>query len=257
MAEDFVELGIEGIDKLVDKHFHKVPNRYVDPHTYHPRCRRRGRGGNRSEESEESGESDVEPEDAYGTRPEEPYQRDRRNKYADNGGYGYGYIPPSQQTRDQYGQDDWTRRRPERLVRRSSSHPTILRGDDRETGRARSRRRSLSDDKGQNDAKGGSRGGGGAIGKPASKTDAVSLTLLGLAAAGLAATSVMTMMKHRERTKEIEEIKRAGRRNGKGDRGENSNSGQRERSTGQRHDQPAEGRRTKGGGKGGGSGGRR
>jgi hypothetical protein len=37
MAEDLIELGIEGIDKLVDKHFHKVPDKYIDPHTYNPR----------------------------------------------------------------------------------------------------------------------------------------------------------------------------------------------------------------------------
>ena len=241
MAEDFVELGIEGIDKIIDKHFHKVPDRYVDPHTYHPRCRRRGRRG---DQSDESGESDVEPENRYDMKPEELYQRDRRNGAPSEG--DYGYVPPSQQTRDPYRQDDWTRRRPEGLVRRSSSQPGGSRRDERETGVA-SRRRSLSGERRPNDAKGGSRGGGG-LEKPASKTDAVSLTLLGLAAAGLAATSVMTVMKHRERTKELEEKQRGGRRSGKGDRGENLNAGQRERSSGRRRDQPVEGRRTKGGG---------
>lgn len=50
MAEDIIELGIEGIDKLVDKHFHKVPDKLVDKHTYHPHCRARGSGERRRDE---------------------------------------------------------------------------------------------------------------------------------------------------------------------------------------------------------------
>jgi hypothetical protein len=35
--EDFIELGIEGIDKIVDGHFHKLPNETFLSETYNPR----------------------------------------------------------------------------------------------------------------------------------------------------------------------------------------------------------------------------
>lgn len=35
--EDFIELGIEGADKVVDKHFDKLPEKYLHKHTYTPR----------------------------------------------------------------------------------------------------------------------------------------------------------------------------------------------------------------------------
>lgn len=39
---DFIELGLEGADKLIDKHFHKVPDKYTDPATYKPKRMRKG-----------------------------------------------------------------------------------------------------------------------------------------------------------------------------------------------------------------------
>ncbi|KAE9366086.1 hypothetical protein N431DRAFT_430247 [Stipitochalara longipes BDJ] len=247
MAEDFVELGIEGIDKLVDKHFHKMPNKYIDPHTYHPRCRNRGRGGNRSDED---GESDAGDDGASGPRTEDSYQNQRINRSFNENGYGYGYLPPSQQMRDPGIQDGWTRRRPEGLVRRSSSQPGQFRESDIETERRpRRRRRSLSDERKPNDAKTRSRGGKG-HGKGPSKTDAVSLTLFGIAAASLAASGVMSVIKHRDRTRDIEENVKGGGREERGDRGENLKAGKRERSRGSHRDQRAEGRRIKGGGGG-------
>jgi hypothetical protein len=250
MAEDFVELGIEGVDKLVDKHFHRLPDRYIDPHTYLPRCRRHERGG--GNKSAENGESDTECEGAYDPRPEETYQRQRMNRSPMKDSYGYGHLPSSQQPREQATQEDWGRRRSEGLVRRSSSQPGNFTEDDRErqtrAAPRRRRRRSLSDERRPNETKAGSRRGSGhEKGPPPSKTDAVSLTLLGIAAASLAASGVMTVIKHRDRTKELQENTKGRERNGK-DRGEDSKASKREGSSGGRRDKPAEGRRTKGGG---------
>ncbi|RDW75149.1 hypothetical protein BP6252_06291 [Coleophoma cylindrospora] len=61
--EDFVELGIEGIDKVVDKHFHKLPDSALHGSTYHPRQvkklnpRRRSRHKRRSSTSSLSSEA--------------------------------------------------------------------------------------------------------------------------------------------------------------------------------------------------------
>ncbi|KAN0090178.1 hypothetical protein V8E51_018757 [Hyaloscypha variabilis] len=148
--------------------------------------------------------------------------------------------------------EDWRRRRSEGLVRRSSSQPGNFREDDREretrAAPRRRRRRSLSDERRPNETKAGSRRGSWhEKGPPPSKTDAVSLTLLGIAAASLAASGVMTVIKHRDRTKELQENTKGRERNGK-DRGEDSKASKREGSSGGRRDKPAEGRRTKGGG---------
>ena len=35
--EDCIELGIEAVDKCVDKHFHKLPDKALHSRTYHPR----------------------------------------------------------------------------------------------------------------------------------------------------------------------------------------------------------------------------
>ncbi|KAH6679769.1 hypothetical protein B0J14DRAFT_306140 [Halenospora varia] len=35
--EDFIELGIEGVEKVVDKHFHRVPDKYLHKDAYNPR----------------------------------------------------------------------------------------------------------------------------------------------------------------------------------------------------------------------------
>ncbi|KAI9642448.1 hypothetical protein NHQ30_009253 [Ciborinia camelliae] len=35
--DDFIELGIEAVDKCVDKHFHKLPDKALHSETYHPR----------------------------------------------------------------------------------------------------------------------------------------------------------------------------------------------------------------------------
>ncbi|KAH8684853.1 hypothetical protein BGZ60DRAFT_560485 [Tricladium varicosporioides] len=61
--EDFIELGIESVDKVVDKHFHKVPDKYLHKDTYNPRNipvlgteankrRQRRRNQNSSEDSQ-------------------------------------------------------------------------------------------------------------------------------------------------------------------------------------------------------------
>ncbi|KAG9241254.1 hypothetical protein BJ878DRAFT_545426 [Calycina marina] len=37
MASDFIELGMEGIDKIVDKHFHRLPDKALHKSTYYPK----------------------------------------------------------------------------------------------------------------------------------------------------------------------------------------------------------------------------
>lgn len=238
MAEDFIELGIEGIDKMVDKHFHKLPDKLIDKHTYHPHCRRRKNGERRSDDKSDSAESDVDV--AYNPRSGESFQRRRMSRSPDAYNLGYGYIPPSPNIRGFNTQDGRTRRRQEGLVRRSSSQPGGVRDGGRERRR---RRRSLSDDRGRNTAKAGS--GGKGDGKGQSTTEIVVLTLLGIAAGGLAGVAASGVMSSMERKRE--EGDRG--ENVRGDRGDNRRVDERGRTGGGHHDQPGEGRRTKGGGR--------
>jgi hypothetical protein len=226
MASDFIELGIEGIDKLVDKHFHKVPDKYVNPHTYHVHRRRHQHGQKTRDDEEESssGDSGV----GYDPRPEQSHQHQRMSRPRDANGYEYGYLPLSSH---RLGPDTWdsrARQRPEGLVRRSSSQPVGLRDSDREKGRGERirdrRRRSLSGNRGRNSAKTES-------GKGQKKTGTVALTLLGIAAGSLAASAVIDMMDRKR------------------DRGEKVRVDEGGRSSGGHRDGRAEGMRTKGGGR--------
>ena len=229
MAEDLVELGIEGFDKLVDKHFHKVPDKYVDPRTYHiHRRRHRHREGERDEEESSASESDVAPN----LRTEESYPRQSRQP--DESGYGYGYLPRSPTMYGTNGQDGGARRRPDGLARRSSSQPGRYRESGKEKDRGlkiRERRRSHSDNRGGNMEPTGSRRGNG-DGKGESKSGTVALALLGIAAGGLAASALMSA---REKKREGEEISKV-------DHTEMSSGGY-------HHDQRAGGRRATGKGR--------
>lgn len=228
MAEDLVELGIEGFDKLVDKHFHKVPDKYVDPRTYHiHRRRHRHREGGEDEEESSTSESDV----AYNSRTEEFYPRQSRQP--DESGYGYGYLPRSPTMYGGDGQDRGARRRPDGLARRSSSQL----GRYRESGRGKDRgmktresRRIHNDNRGGNRAQIGSRRDNG-DGKGESKAGTVALALLGIATGGLAASAFMSA------------------REKKGEGEEGSKLDHREMSSGGYHDQRAGGRRTTGKGR--------
>lgn len=230
MAEDLVELGIEAFDKLVDKHFHKVPDKYVDPRTYHiHRRRHRHREGGRDEEESSASESDV----AYNSRTEESYPRQSRQPDESGYGYGYGYPPRSPTMYGADGQAGGARRRPDGLARRSSSQPGRYRESGREKERRmkiRERRRSHSDNRGGNTAQTGSRRDNGDA-KGESKAGTVALALLGIAAGGLAASAFMSV---REKRREGEE---------------NSKVDHREISSGGYHDHRAGGRRTTGKGR--------
>ncbi|TAQ85699.1 hypothetical protein B7494_g5970 [Chlorociboria aeruginascens] len=61
---DFVELGIEGVDKVIDKHFHRLPNAALQSKTYHPRnikkIRRKHRRSSPSTKSSSSEDIDQE-----------------------------------------------------------------------------------------------------------------------------------------------------------------------------------------------------
>ena len=179
MAEDLIELGIEGIDKLVDKHFHKVPDKYIDPHTYHPRRWRRHGDGEESEENE--------------NLPRVDYDASKDYEYI---------VPPS--TSGIGIQDNRRRKRRDNLVRRSSSQPGVPRDNDREKTigdreQDRRRRKSLSDER-RRDIEGVGRENGNGGGQ--NKTEKVVLTLLGAAVGGLAVRAV---------------IDRLDRKSGKGD----------------------------------------
>jgi hypothetical protein len=222
MASDLLELGIEGIDKLVDKHFHKVPDKYVNPHTYHVHRRRHRHEKTRDDKEESSsGDSDV----TNDPRPEESYQHPRMSRLRDAKSYKYGYSLPHPTVLGPDPQDGRVRRMPEGLVRRSSSQPVRLRENDREKGRGERtrerRRRSLSDERG--------RGEGSRHRKGQNKTRTV-LTLLGIAAGGLAVSAAIGVIDRKR------------------DEGANLRRDERGRSGGSRRDQRAEGSRTKGGG---------
>jgi hypothetical protein len=288
MAEDFIELGIEGIDKLVDKHFHKVPDKYVDKHTYHPHCRKRGRGERKVDEGRCS---DSDCEVAKDPGQGESFQRQKMSRSPDTSGYEYGHIPPSSRRRGEDSQDVRAQRRddprfgpsyehqrtnrspdarahryeysapggygygyslPSRAtlgldsregrglqtregpVKRSSSQP----GRVRESGRGKEgvkkrRRRSVSDDRGNNKTKTGSGGGNGS-----GKIESVVLTLLGIAAGGLAGVAASGVLSAMDRKRE----------NGAG--GENRRAETHEKEIrGSRRDHQAGASRTKGGGR--------
>jgi hypothetical protein len=238
MAEDFIELGIEGIDKMVDKHFHRVPNKVIDKLTYHPHRRRGRRGERRSDGESDSAGSDADA--AYDPRSGAAHQHRRMSRSPDAYNLGYGYMPPPPNIRGFNAQDERTRRRREGLVRRSSSQPGGVRDGGRERRR---RRRSLSDDRGRNTGGTGS-GGGKGDGKGQSTTETVVLTLLGIAVGGLAGVAASGVMSSMEKERE-------GRERGenvRGSRGDNSRIDEKGKTGGGRHDQRGEGTRTKGGG---------
>lgn len=80
---DFIELGLEGCDKLIDKHFDKLPNHYTDPQTYrHPRRSRtqRHQEGQEQEQGQRkrgqsAGESDYynQPKHIRSPSPPSPF----------------------------------------------------------------------------------------------------------------------------------------------------------------------------------------
>src|SRR4051812_39878987 len=37
MAAPFIALGLKGADAMIDKHFHKIPDKYMHPNTYTPK----------------------------------------------------------------------------------------------------------------------------------------------------------------------------------------------------------------------------
>ncbi|KUJ16048.1 uncharacterized protein LY89DRAFT_685898 [Mollisia scopiformis] len=229
MAEDFIELGIEGIDKLVDKHFHKLPDKYTNPHTYDPRrklSRRRGSGEESDEESTrvvDEQEKDTGPpynDAAYITDPKDIRDpgypgnsrdpRDPRESYYPNrppeprslqdpsiySSRGYEYlVPPPPPNSDPSRQDIRQRPRREALVRRSSSQPGSLRESDRrKRGEGSERERGQRERRRRrsfSDERRRDRGpsGGNGNGGGQNKTEKVMLTLLGAAVGGLAASA--------------------------------------------------------------------
>jgi hypothetical protein len=153
MAEDMIELGIEGINKLVDKHFHKLPDKYIDPRPYNPRRWHRHGDGEESDEIENIPRADYEDsmrkikgkknsdtvrgDVGYSLEREESFNARQRRRTslppdpsASDSGGGYEYVvPPSASSLGL--QDNRRRGRGGGLVMRSSSQPGALRGNDR------------------------------------------------------------------------------------------------------------------------------
>lgn len=74
-AVDFIELGIEGVDKIVDQHFDKVPDSALHIGSYHPRNVKKLRKSNRRKNqrsSSPSSSSETEPEQLRGPRRRAP-----------------------------------------------------------------------------------------------------------------------------------------------------------------------------------------
>lgn len=80
--EDFIELGIEGVDKVVDKHFEKIPDAYLQSDTYrrlHPLPSHRRRRGSSTSGSSRSLDSDDERQEythrrRHSQNPPQPQQ---------------------------------------------------------------------------------------------------------------------------------------------------------------------------------------
>lgn len=216
MAEEFIELGIEGVDKMVDKHFHKLPDKYMDPHTYSLRGRHKNRYDDKEDESDEGSsrgtkehgvrESAVGDDDGrrrYSPEPRESYayntpQRQRIHSPQDQSAYsrdGYDYVAPPSSSGTRYD-DNRGRGRPDGLVRRSSSQPGNFRDNGRTTARddkdrERRRGKSFSEDR-RRDRPDSGAGNRNSLGLD--KTEKVMLTVLGAAVGGLAASAVLDSM---------------------------------------------------------------
>lgn len=214
MAEDFIELGIEGIDKLVDKHFHKVPDKVVHPHTYRLHHSRFGskRDRERGRESEEDSSDDNFLNDRRPLDFDDSQQRDeKRSPRISSTSYPNGvYEPP---TWEPDTPDNRSRRRPRGPIRRSSSQPGDVRDkrrDDKDRDRDRRMRgKSLVDDKrGANTKESGQ-----------DVTDKVVLGLAGVAVSAWAVKAVMSRMDKnddgKEDTKRSEKGRSGGGRDGR------------------------------------------
>lgn len=93
--EDFIELGIEGVDKVVDKHFHKLPDKALHKDTYHPRNLRKSHRRRGTQDSSPSPERPPYPESPR----EQDYQRRRSHEDLD----------PNLAYRDLYTEDETPR----------------------------------------------------------------------------------------------------------------------------------------------------
>ena len=233
-----IELGIEGIDKLVDKHFHKLPDKYIDPHTYSP-CRWY-RHGEESGESENVLRADYEDttrkikgernsaairgDIAYSPEREESYNVRQRQRTslppapsAPDSSRGYEYVVPPP-TSNLGVQDNRRRERRNGLVRRSSSQPGAFRLSDRgktkeDREKERKRRRESFSDERRRDIVGAGRGNGNGGGQ--NKTEKVVLTLLGAAVGGLAVRAIIDSIDRKSGTRD--DMRSGGRPRSSGD----------------------------------------
>jgi hypothetical protein len=101
--DDFAELGMEAVDAVVDKHFHKLPDKALHSDTYHPRniARSFSKRRNQNRSSRRSDESESDEEDIKGNRYRDNGPRGRREN--DN-------PPPRRDSFVSWEDDGYTRR---------------------------------------------------------------------------------------------------------------------------------------------------
>ncbi|TVY49950.1 hypothetical protein LOCC1_G000493 [Lachnellula occidentalis] len=100
--DDFLELGIEGIDKLVDKNFHRVPDKALHKDTYKPRNlkkpnRRRSPSLSSSEREQQRRKQQQQPRSQQDPDPnlayQDPYTEDEYPRYINMRDNEYPYTP--------------------------------------------------------------------------------------------------------------------------------------------------------------------
>ncbi|KAK0109740.1 hypothetical protein ONS95_002418 [Cadophora gregata] len=90
--DEFIELGLEGADKMIDKHFDKVPDKALNPETYkkvHIPGRRKSRKDSKDSHSDHESKSDRGRD--TGSMSQQPPEY--RHSIAEDP--GYSYIPES------------------------------------------------------------------------------------------------------------------------------------------------------------------
>lgn len=154
--DDFIELGIEGVDKLVDKGFHKVPDRALHVHNPNKRKARQSREGDRNR-ARDTRDQDADPDqdrrrrrslDDDRTRSEPYYGGDSSYQYADQPSYDPNsqyYSPPVMGAEPSYSGQQVARERP-RYAPPVSGYASDDYSPPRRSTRDRDRGRRYSDD---------------------------------------------------------------------------------------------------------------
>lgn len=119
MADDLVELGLEGADKLIDKHFHKIPDKALHSDTYKPHRFRK--------DSQDSHNDSRERDQQH---PHHHHSRDREQRRdsvweaqeaaAEEGRYPHSRRQQDHQPSKSQWDNEWDHRRDNRQTRSPS-----------------------------------------------------------------------------------------------------------------------------------------